>query len=103
MTVETDLEEGKLIVPDIGVTLRTLLAVAAKGYDATKRRSWKVVYKSTVIGSVRVKTNRTLVKGVADEHVIGVENARSRGKAAKSDAKNLDLGERQSSTHGSAD
>lgn len=44
-----------LIVPHIGLTLRVLLAVAAEGYKLNPRRTWKIVYKDTVIGSVRIK------------------------------------------------
>lgn len=44
-------------IEDIGVTLRTLLAHAAAGYANNPKRVWKVRYKATIIGSVRLKTN----------------------------------------------
>jgi len=54
--VLTDTTATTLTVPDIGVTLRTLLACAAKGYKTNRKRTWKVMYKNVVIGSVRIKT-----------------------------------------------
>lgn len=53
--VTCDSEAATLHVPHIGITLRTLLAVAADGYKANPRRTWKVAYQGTVIGSVRIK------------------------------------------------
>lgn len=53
--VTIDAETCSLVVPHIGLTLRVLLAVAAEGYKQNPRRTWKIVYKDTVIGSVRIK------------------------------------------------
>lgn len=58
MSVHLNVDEGVLTIPDLGVTLRTLLAVASNGYSLSGRRTWKIDYKSVVIGSVRVKTER---------------------------------------------
>lgn len=57
--VEIDAEAGTLKVPDIGVTLRTLLSCAAQGSAIKARRSWKVIYGegNVVIGSVRIKND----------------------------------------------
>lgn len=51
--VTVDTHEGVMDVPHIGITLRTLLAVAAN--TKVRRRVWKVRYKGTIIGSVRIK------------------------------------------------
>lgn len=58
MSVTINTKEATLTVPDIGVTLRTLLACAAEGYKTTPKRVWKVLYgveHPVVIGSVRIK------------------------------------------------
>ena len=63
MSVIIDTENVTLKVPDIGVTLRTLLACAAQGYRTTPKRVWKIVYGdgNVVIGSVRIK-NQDFIK-----------------------------------------
>ena len=58
MTVTVDTEKCTLEIPDIGVTVRTLLAAAADGYEKNGRRKWDIVYKHVPIGSIRVKTDR---------------------------------------------
>jgi hypothetical protein len=57
--VVIDAENGTLKVPDIGVTLRTLLACAAEGSKTRPKRVWKIIYTDSniVIGSVRIKTD----------------------------------------------
>jgi hypothetical protein len=53
--VTCDPETTSLHVPHIGMTLRVLLAVAAEGYKTNPKRTWKIVYRGTVIGSIRIK------------------------------------------------
>lgn len=53
--VTFDAATASLHVPHIGMTLRVLLAVAAEGYKVNPRRTWKLVYCGTVIGSIRIK------------------------------------------------
>lgn len=48
-----------IVISDLGVTLRTLLACAVTGYKSNPKRTWKVQYKSVVIASVRIKTDGT--------------------------------------------
>lgn len=55
--VAIDAENGTLTVPDIGVTLRTLLACAATGAKTRPKRVWKILYGTVVIGSVRIKND----------------------------------------------
>ena len=55
--------EGTLEVPDLGVTLRTLLGCAVTGYTSNPKRTWRVVYKCVVIGTVRIKTDGSLRVG----------------------------------------
>ena len=50
-------EEATLVVPHLGMTTRTLMAAAAEGYKTNPKRIWKVSYKNTIIGNVRLKTN----------------------------------------------
>lgn len=57
-------QEGYIEVTDLGVTLRTLLAVAADGYKVRQRRKWSVRYKGAVIGWLQIKDDHLkLVKG----------------------------------------
>lgn len=65
MAVQADIENNTLQVPDLGVTLRTLMACAARGYGETKKRQWKLLYKGAIIGSVKVK----------DDHLKGAKDA----------------------------
>lgn len=53
--VIADIPAGVLDVPDIGVTLRTLLGAAAEASKLNRRRTWKVRYKQVIIGSIRIK------------------------------------------------
>ena len=55
MAVELNTEKKTLTIPDLGVTMRTIMAVAASGYAETKNRSWKIIYKGAHIGTVKVK------------------------------------------------
>lgn len=55
--VTIDIEDQVMDIEDIGVTLRTLLAVAAKGYAQTNKRRWGIRYKNAVIGNVQVQSN----------------------------------------------
>ena len=57
MTVQLDVAEATLDIPDIGVTIRTLLACASEGYKLNPKRVWKIRYKNTIVGSVRIKTH----------------------------------------------
>lgn len=95
MAVQADIENNTLQVPDLGVTLRTLMACAASGYEVSKKRQWKLLYKGAIIGSVKVK----------DTHLKGAKNASrnsryrydrsGEGAAKRMDAvpKNLGIGE----------
>lgn len=55
MVVRDD-EELIIIIPDLGVTMRTILAVAAAGYKLTSKRRWRIQYKNAIIGKVSVAT-----------------------------------------------
>ena len=63
--VTIDTENGTLKIPDIGVTLRTLLAAAATGAKTRPKRVWKVIYGdgNVMIGSVRIKLDLYKVVG----------------------------------------
>jgi hypothetical protein len=56
--ITTDTNTATIHIEDIGVTVRTLLAVAADGYKVNPKRVWKISYgdSNVVIGSVRIRT-----------------------------------------------
>jgi hypothetical protein len=54
MTIEHNSEKYEIYIQDLGVTMRTLLAVAAQGFAENGRRRWYVVYKNAKIGVVQV-------------------------------------------------
>jgi hypothetical protein len=53
----TDIAGATLEIPDMGVTLRTMLGCAAVGYRSNPKRTWKIKYKGVIVGSVRVKND----------------------------------------------
>ncbi len=53
--IDVDDTTHSIVIPDLGVTMRTMLAAAAAGMERTNRRSWNIRYKEVVIGRVRVK------------------------------------------------
>lgn len=55
MAVEKLNEAREILVPDLGVTLRTLLGVATQGYKEIGQRRWSLRYKGALIGSLQVK------------------------------------------------
>lgn len=55
MSVHLNIETGSLGISDLGVTMRVLLSVAAKGQGLCGKRTWDVTYKGARIGQVRVK------------------------------------------------
>lgn len=67
MSVIVDAEAGTLEIPDIGVTLRTLLACAARGAKDRPRRRWNIVYSGVVVGSVRIKDTPMTKKKATSE------------------------------------
>lgn len=64
MAVTRNDERSEIHLTDLGVTLRTLLGVAAKGHEVSKRRTWKLMYKDALIGEVKVRTQT--LKGSKD-------------------------------------
>lgn len=69
-----DLDKNHIKIEDLGVTLRRVFAAAVTGYESTEQRTWKLVYKGAVVGSVRVK----------DDHLKGKKaNARYQISVAK--------------------
>jgi hypothetical protein len=73
MAVTYNTEKKELYIDDIGVTMRTMLAVAAKGQAECGVRRWHIVYKEVRIGMVSVKT----------ETLKGESNARSAVRVEK--------------------
>lgn len=58
-----DLEvvDGVILIPHLGITLRTLLATASNQnlVDETRRRKWRLSYKDCIIGNIRVANDRS--------------------------------------------
>lgn len=74
MSVTFNTLKKEIYIKDIGVTYRTTLAVAAKGYAESQVRKWHIVYKNARIGTIQVKT----------ENLKGVKNARPTVRAKES-------------------
>ncbi len=96
MAVTFDATKKEIYISDIGVTMRTLLAVAAAGYADSQVRRWHVVYKKARIGLVQVKTESS--KGNengrhADSAKISTDKDTSKPKTIK--RKNLALAQGQ--------
>ena len=95
MAVQADTENNTLQVPDLGVTLRTLMACAAGGYEVSKKRQWKLLYKGAIIGSVKIKDDH--LKGAKDANRSSRNRYGRSGEGAKggmdSIQKNLGNGE----------
>lgn len=68
--------EASLLVPHTGITLRTLLAVAAENYQHSHKRTWKVVWNNTVIGNVRIKDVHLKEVGYIKPEIERKQNAR---------------------------
>jgi len=67
--------DAALYVPHTGITLRTLLAVAAENYVHNQKRTWKVVWNNTVIGNVRIKDVHLKEAGYTKPKLKGATNA----------------------------
>lgn len=59
MTVERSNAKKELYINDLGVTMRTMLAVAANGHSECANRKWHIVYKGIRIGMVQVSDRST--------------------------------------------
>lgn len=66
ITINT--EEALLDMTDMGVTLRTMLGHAAKGYETNPKRTWKLRYMGCIVGSVRLKTDRADTKAAKEKY-----------------------------------
>ena len=55
MPVTRNPDQKEIHITDIGVTLRTLLAVAADGLKTSGTRKWSIMYRGAKIGQVQVK------------------------------------------------
>jgi hypothetical protein len=76
MAVNRDDVKGELHITDMGVTVRTLLGFAAKGYDLTNIRTWKIVYNGTLIGSLQVR-NKDKGKKDANSNGTGIRKRKA--------------------------
>ena len=53
--VIANVAESKLIIPHIGITLRVLLAAANNANP--DQHVWRLIYKNTDIGRIKIKTS----------------------------------------------
>ena len=56
--VTADIEAVVIDIEDLGVTVRTLLAVANDAAKTVKKRTWKIRYKHAIVGSIRIKLEK---------------------------------------------
>ena len=56
--VTFDLVSETIDIEDLGVTMRTLLAVANTAAKEKPKRVWKIRYKDAILGSVRIKLTK---------------------------------------------
>ena len=49
------MESNIIDVPDLGLTLRTLLAIADTRLKSTGHKTYRIRYKHMIIGSVKVR------------------------------------------------
>ena len=71
MAVVANLDNNTLELDDMGVTVRTLLAAAARGYKTTGKRKWAIKYKGSTIGNVSVRTTDVNSDGSRHESRYG--------------------------------
>lgn len=50
-----DINEKLLIIPHLGMTLRTLIGAAASAVEEPKG-TWKIIFKGATVGSVKLKS-----------------------------------------------
>jgi hypothetical protein len=72
MTITFCTIKKEIYINDIGVTMRTLLAVAARGMEECGNRKWHIVYKEARIGLVQVKNKN--INEFKNPNVAFVEN-----------------------------
>lgn len=55
-----EVQDDVIMIPHLGITLRTILAAGAAKNSAerTKRRKWRLSYSGVIIGHVRVANRR---------------------------------------------
>lgn len=56
--ITVDKEAVIIDITDPGVTIRTLLAVAATASKEVPKRTWKIRFNKAIVGSVRVKLEK---------------------------------------------
>lgn len=83
MAVTVDNENIRLVLSDMGVTMRTLLAVAASAYPETKRRRWNLVYKGALIGRIQIKDEHLRIAPVP----VIKGDLKGKGKENESDSR----------------
>jgi len=55
-----EVQDDVIMIPHLGITLRTILAAGAakNSIERTKRRKWRLSYSGVIIGHVRVANRR---------------------------------------------
>lgn len=83
MSVTLNADKKEIYIEDLGVTFRTMMAVAARGYKESQVRRWHVVYKGARIGLVQVKTEQKRVT-LTQSNLKGSRNARLANRTEES-------------------
>jgi hypothetical protein len=60
MPITYDKDKRELYIPDLGVTFRSAMSVAAQVYEETGNRNSVVVYKGVRIASLRVASKMNI-------------------------------------------
>lgn len=80
MPVTRDDDKNAVEFTDLGVTMRTLLGYAAKGYEKTGRRVWTLLYNGVNVGKLQVRSNFIGKKdGNTNSGGTGVPKSTARG------------------------
>lgn len=62
MSKDLEIVDGIVMIPHLGITLRTIMAAASNQnlVDETRHRKWRLSYKSCIIGCVRITNDRSV-------------------------------------------
>lgn len=60
-TVEVDHKAVELLVPDLGLTLRSLFAAAAEAHKITPKRTWGLRYSGALVGKITIKSPAKII------------------------------------------
>lgn len=93
MPVTRDDEKNAIEYTDLGVTLRTLMGVAAEGYKKTGRRVWMLLYNGVNVGKLQVRSDFMGKKdATANSNGTGANRSGKKTPAIRSTGRRADSG-----------